>query len=146
MSSRRPITRAEAKRILEAPIADAIDLINQFSLQDETPSESVPAENVRLEATFRVDSTTTSTNNHSGSEDPFEHTPPRRPLTHFSADSEEDTMPYPYPRYNGKADAEAHTRVYLQDSRVRPFFGWSSSELILAELRPTPGTIHPTVP
>ena len=95
MSWRHPITRAEAKRILEAPISDAIDLINQFSLEDETPSESVPAENVRLEATFRVDSTTTSTNNHSGSEDPFEHTLPKSPLTDFSADTEEDTMPNP---------------------------------------------------
>ena len=49
MSSRGPITRAEGKRILEALISDAIDLINQFSLQDETPSESVPTEPVRLE-------------------------------------------------------------------------------------------------
>ena len=112
MSSRRPITRAEAKRILEAPIADAIDLINKFSPQDENPSESVLADLVRLEAAFRVDSTTTSTNNHSGSEDPFEHTPPRSPRADFS-DSEEDTMPYPYPRYNGEADAEAHIRAYL---------------------------------
>ena len=75
MSSRCPINRAEAKQILEAPIADAIDLVNQFSLQDKTPSESVRDEPVRLEAAFRVDSTTTSMNNHSGSEDPFEHTP-----------------------------------------------------------------------
>ena len=52
MSSRRPITLVEAKRILAAPLVDAIDLINQFSLQDETPSEFVPAEPVRLEATF----------------------------------------------------------------------------------------------
>ena len=29
------------------------------------------------------------------------------------SDSEEDTMPYPYPRYNGEADAEAHIRAYL---------------------------------
>ena len=70
MSSRRPITRAKAKRILEAPLIDAIDLINQFSLEDET--------------LFRVDSTTTSTNNHSGFENPFEHTPPRSPTTDFS--------------------------------------------------------------
>ena len=111
MSSRCPITRAEAKQILEAPTADVIDLINQFLLQDETPSEFVPAELVRLEPALRVDSTTTSTNNHSRSEDPFEHTPPRSPLTHFS-DFEEDTMPYPYPRYNGEADAEAHIRAY----------------------------------
>ena len=97
MSSRRPITRAEAKRILEAPIADAIDLINWFSLQDETESESVPAEPVRSEAAFRVDSTTTSTNNHSGSEDPFEHTPPRSTQADIS-NSEEDMMPYAYPR------------------------------------------------
>ena len=94
-----------------------IDLINQFSLQDETPSESVPAEPVRLEATFRVDSTTTNTNNHSGSENPFEHTPPRSPPTDFS-DSKEDTMPYPYPRYNGEADAEAHIRAYLTTWQV----------------------------
>ena len=87
----------EAKRILEAPISNMIDLINQFSLQDETPSESVPVELVRLEAAFRVDSTTTSTNNHSRSEDPFEHTPPRSPRADVP-DSEEDTMPYPYPR------------------------------------------------
>ena len=146
MSRRHPITRVEAKRILEAPISDTMDLINQLPLQEETPFECVPAEPMRLEAAFRVDSTSTSTNNHSRSKDPFEHTPPRSSLTDFSSNSEEDTMPYPYPRYNGKADAEAHTRVYLQDSRVRPFFGWSSSELILAELRPTPGTIHPTVP
>ena len=112
MSSRRPITRAEAKRILEAPLVDAIDLINQFSLEDEIPSESVPAEPVRLEATFRVDSTTTSTNNPSGFENPFEHTPPRSPTSDFS-DLEEDSMPYPYPRYNGEADAEAHIRAYL---------------------------------
>ena len=112
MSSRCPITRAEAKRILAAPLVDAIDLINQFSLQDETPSESVPAKPFRLEAAFRVDSTTTSTNNHSGFENPFEHTPPRSPPTDFS-DSEEDTMSYPYPRYNGEADAEAHIRAYL---------------------------------
>ena len=62
MSSRLPITRAEANQILAAPLVDAIDLMNQFSLQDETPSESVPTEPVRLEAVFRVDSTTTSTN------------------------------------------------------------------------------------
>ena len=72
----------------------------------------MPAEPIRLEAAFRVDSTTTSTNNHSGSEDPFEHTPPKSPLTDFS-DSEEDTMPYPYPHYNGEADAEAHIHAYL---------------------------------
>ena len=98
MSSRHPIIRAEAKRILEAPISDAIDLINQFSLQDKNPSEFVPAEPVRLEAVILVNSTTTNTKNHSGSEDLFEYTPPRSPLTDFSADSEEDTMPYPYPR------------------------------------------------
>mgnify|MGYP006973867155 CR=1 FL=1 len=83
MSSRRAITGAEAICILAAPIADEIDLINPFSLPDETPSEFVPAETVRLEAAFRVDSTTTSTNNHSGSENPFEHTPPRSPPTNF---------------------------------------------------------------
>ena len=92
MSSQRPITQAKEKRILEAQITDAIDLINQFSLQDETPSESVPAEPVRLEATFRVDSTTTNTNNPSGFENPFEHTPPRSPTTDFS-NYEEDIMP-----------------------------------------------------
>ena len=113
MSSRRPTTRAEAKWILEASISDAIDLINQISLQDETPSESVPVEPIRLEAAFRVDSTTTSTNNHSRFENSFEPTPPRSPLTDFSADSQEDTMSYPYPRYNGEADAEAHIRAYL---------------------------------
>ena len=74
ISSRRPITRAEAKRVLEAPLVHAIDLINQLSLEDEIPSESVPTEPDRLEATFRVDSTTTSTNNPSGFEISFEHT------------------------------------------------------------------------
>ena len=71
------------------------------------------AEPIRLEAAFRVDSTTTSTNKHTGFEDPFEHTPPRSLMTDFSSDSEEDTMSYPYPRYNGEADAEAHIRAYL---------------------------------
>ena len=111
-SRQRPIARAEAKPILEAPLVDTINLINKFSLEDEIPSESVPAEPVRLEATFRVDSTTTSTNNPSGFENPFEHTPLRSPTIDFS-DSEEDLMSYPYPRYNGEADAEAHIRAYL---------------------------------
>ena len=62
---------------------------------------------------FRMDCTTTSTNNHSRFENPFENTPPQRPLTDFSIDSEEDTMSYPYPRYNDEADAEAHIRAYL---------------------------------
>ena len=72
----------------------------------------MPGELVRLDAAFRVDSTTISTNNHFGTEDPFEHTPPRSPPVVFS-DSEEDTIPYPYPRYNGEADAKAHIRAYL---------------------------------
>ena len=113
MSIRRPITRPEVKRILEAPISNVIELINQFSLQDETPSKSVPAKPIRLEAAFRVDFSTASINNQSGFEDPFDHTSPRSPLVDFSADSEEDTMPYPYPRYNGEADAEAHIHMYL---------------------------------
>ena len=112
MSSQRPITRAEAKWILEAPLVDAIDLINRFSLEDKIPSESVPTEPIRIEATFRVDSTTTSTNNPSGFENLFAHTPPRSLTTDFS-DSEEDIMSYPYPRHNGEADAEVHIRAYL---------------------------------
>ena len=60
-----------------------------------------------------MDSTNTNTNNQSGSEDMFEHTPPRSPLIDFSADSKENTTPYPYPRYNGEADAEAHICTYL---------------------------------
>ena len=66
MSSQRPITQAEAKWILAAPLVDTIDLINQFSLQDETPFESVSSESVRLKATFQVESMTTNTNNHFG--------------------------------------------------------------------------------
>ena len=31
----------------------------------------------------------------------------------FFVDIEEDTMPYPYPRYNGEADAEAHVGTFL---------------------------------
>ena len=95
MSSRRPITRAKAKRILEAPLIDAIDLINQFSLEDEIPSESISAE------------------------------PARSPTTDFF-DSEEDIMSYPYPRYNGEADAEAHIRAYMttwQANHVSKRFG-----------------------
>ena len=69
----------------------------------------MPAEPIRFEVAFSTDSTTTSTNNHSG----FENTPPQSPIMDFSADSEEDTISYPYPRYNGESDAEAHIRAYL---------------------------------
>ena len=31
----------------------------------------------------------------------------------FFDNSEEDTMPYTYPCYNGEADAEGHIRAYL---------------------------------
>ena len=58
MSSQCPITHAEVKRILEAPIFNTIDLINQISLQDETSFESVPVEPLRHKVAFRVDSTT----------------------------------------------------------------------------------------
>ena len=72
----------------------------------------MPAEPIRFEVAFSTDSTTTSTNNH-GFENPFEHTPPQSPPTDFFADSEEEMTLYPYPRYNGEADAEAHIHAYL---------------------------------
>ena len=34
------------------------------------------------------------------------------------SDSEEDTMHYPYPRYNSEADVEAHIRAYLTTWQV----------------------------
>ena len=113
VSSRRPITRVEAKRIHEAPFSDAIDLMNQISLQDETPSKSVPTEPLRHEVMFCVNTTTTKTYNHYRFKNPFEHRPPQSPPTDFFEDSEEDTMSYPYPRYNDEPDMKAHIRAYL---------------------------------
>ena len=65
-----------------------------------------------------MDSTTITTNNHFESKDPLEHKPPRSPLTNFSVDSEEDTMPYPYPPYNDESDGEAHICTYLTTWQV----------------------------
>ena len=62
IGSHRPLTLAKAKRLLEAVITDTIDNTSQLSQQDETPSESVPAEPPRHEVAKRLDSTTTSTN------------------------------------------------------------------------------------
>ena len=99
-------------RILEALIPHSIDLINQFSQQEQTSSESVFVEPLPHKVAIRVDSTTTS-ENHSWFETLSEQTPPQSPPTDFFDDSEEDTMLYPYPRYNGEADAKADICAYL---------------------------------
>ena len=62
-------------RILEALIPHSIDLINQFSQQEQTSSESVFVEPLPHKVAIRVDSTTTNTNC-SGFENPFEKTTP----------------------------------------------------------------------
>ena len=84
----------------------------KFLQQDETSSESVSVEPPRHEVVICVDSTISKTN-HSGIENPCENTPPKIPPTDFFDDTEEDTMPYPYPHYNDKVHIEAHIRAYL---------------------------------
>ena len=110
--SHRPLTRAEAKRLLEATLLDAADNSNQHSQQDETTSDSLPVEPPQQEATKRLDSTPTD-GSHSGFENPFDRASPKCPPTEFSADPEYETMPYLYACYNGEADTEAHVHTFL---------------------------------
>ena len=129
----------------------------------------MPTDPPRHEVVKRVNSTTTSTN-YSGLENPSEHTTPQSPPTDFFYDSQEDTLLYPYPRYNDKDDAEAHIPAYLttwqanpclqaprsdqgkhlQDCRVRAISGRASSELVLTKryggfrgFRPAPQAVYP---
>ena len=71
--SHRPLTRVEEKRILEPPIIDTIDLTNQFSQQDESPSESVPVKPPRQKLGNQWTATII---NLSGFENPSKHTSP----------------------------------------------------------------------
>ena len=115
--SHRPLTRAEAKRLLEATLLDAADSANQHSQQDETVSDSLPLDPPRQEVAKWLESTTTN-RSHSGFENLSDHTSKKGPPTEFSANPEYDTMSYPYPRYNNEADAEAHVCTFLPHDKL----------------------------
>ena len=108
----KPLTCAESKRLLEATLIDVAESASQHSQQDETMLDSLPKEAPRQEATQRLDSNTTS-GSHSGFENPCNRASLKIPPTEFSANPEYDTMSYPYARFNGEADAEAHVRAFL---------------------------------
>ena len=110
--SHKSLTCMEAKRLLEATLLDAADNSNQHSQQDKTTSDYLPAEPPRQEAAKRLDSSTI-VGNHSGFENPFDRASPKKPPREFSANSEYDTMSYPYPHYNNEANIEAHVLAFL---------------------------------
>ena len=101
--SHRSLTHNEAKRLLEAALIDAANNANHHLQQEETVSESLPANPPGQEVVKRFDSTTTN-GNHSEFESPCDPASQKIPPMVFSADPEYDTMSYPYRRYNGKAD------------------------------------------
>ena len=71
--SHKPLTRTEAKRLLEAVIIDVAGIANQLLQQDGTASDSLPSEPPWKEATKRLDSTTTN-GSHPGFENPSDRT------------------------------------------------------------------------
>ena len=46
-------------------------------------------------------------------ENPIDLSSPNSPPRDFTDDPEYEKMSYPYPRYNDKADVEAHVRAFL---------------------------------
>ena len=93
VGSRRPCTRVESRRAKDGNSTN-LEFVEQ--IQQEAEEE--------LREVLGLDT------HNSSDEEPSEQ---HRYLRNLVEVFEEDTMPYPYPKYNDEADTEAHMRAFL---------------------------------